>query len=524
MKRFDIMILTILLILISFLSLMHYFVRCRRMGRIVNKIPGPEPYPIIGNLLSFQVDNEHLLENVWKMNEEYYPIYKTWSFFTPIVTLLHPEDVEVLMKSTKHIEKSTIYKYLQPWLSTGLITSAGDKWQKRRKILTPAFHFNILKHFVVIFNEESQFFIETLQEEGKGNPIVKDLQQLISEYTLNTICETAMGTPLKEKNEFQFNYRNAVYAFGKIATYRMVRPWYYFDTVFALSSNGRLQKKLLKTMHDFSKNIIAERKRFHEQTNGKFLQNLENMEENDIFSEGFDKNDKNSLFKKRLAMLDLLIATSVKDNEIDEEGIREEVDTFMFAGHDTTAMALVFALLLFAKHKDVQQGIRDEVNTVMQQEGYKLTISVLREFSYLERCIKESLRLYPSVHIISRYISQDLQLKKYLVPAGSTCHVSIHSLHRNPEYWPNPDVFDPDRFLPENVKGRNPYSYIPFSAGLRNCIGQRFAMFEIKLMIAYILHNFYLEPVDELDDVKMIADIILRSSKPLRVKFIPIKR
>ncbi|XP_043669496.1 cytochrome P450 4d2-like isoform X2 [Vespula pensylvanica] len=454
------MILTILLILISFLSLMHYFVRCRRMGRIVNKIPGPEPYPIIGNLLSFQVDNEHLLENVWKMNEEYYPIYKTWSFFTPIVTLLHPEDVEVLMKSTKHIEKSTIYKYLQPWLSTGLITSA----------------------------------------------------------------ETAMGTPLKEKNEFQFNYRNAVYAFGKIATYRMVRPWYYFDTVFALSSNGRLQKKLLKTMHDFSKNIIAERKRFHEQTNGKFLQNLENMEENDIFSEGFDKNDKNSLFKKRLAMLDLLIATSVKDNEIDEEGIREEVDTFMFAGHDTTAMALVFALLLFAKHKDVQQGIRDEVNTVMQQEGYKLTISVLREFSYLERCIKESLRLYPSVHIISRYISQDLQLKKYLVPAGSTCHVSIHSLHRNPEYWPNPDVFDPDRFLPENVKGRNPYSYIPFSAGLRNCIGQRFAMFEIKLMIAYILHNFYLEPVDELDDVKMIADIILRSSKPLRVKFIPIKR
>ncbi|KAL2740988.1 cytochrome P450 4C1-like isoform X1 [Vespula squamosa] len=517
------MILTIFSVFILFLFLLHYFVRCQRAGRIVSKIPGPKAYPIVGNLLRFQVDNEHLLEKIWEMNEEYYPIYKTWSFSIPIVTLLHPEDVEVLMKSTKHIEKGSTYKYLQPWLSTGLITSTGDKWQKRRKILTPAFHFNILKHFVVIFNEESQFLIESLKKEGKGNPIVKDLQQLIPEHTLNIICETAMGTPLKEKNEFQSKYRDAVHAFGKIAIYRMVRPWYYSDTVFALSSNGRQQKKLLKTMHDFSKNIIAERKRFHERTNGRFLQNLENMEENDIFSEGFDENNKNPIFKKRLAMLDLLIASSMKDNEIDEEGIREEVDTFMFAGHDTTAMALIFALLLFAKHKDVQQGIRDEVNTVMQQENYKLTISVLREFSYLERCIKESLRLYPSVHIVSRHISQDLQLKNYLVPAGSSCNVNIYSLHRNPEFWPNPDVFDPDRFLPENVKGRNPYSYIPFSAGLRNCIGQKFAMFEIKLIIAYILHNFYLEPVDELDDVKMIADIILRSSKPLRVKFIPIK-
>ncbi|XP_035720569.1 cytochrome P450 4C1-like [Vespa mandarinia] len=305
----------------------------------------------------------------------------------------------------------------------------------------------------------------------------------------------AMGISLRGTGEFETKYRHAVHDFGRIAVYRIARPWYHSDTIFALSQRGRQQKKLLKTLHGFSKKIIAERILFHEQTKGKYLQNVEEMDENLIF---YEENNKDPVFKGRLALLDLLIAASQNDNQLDQDGIREEVDTIMFAGYDTTAMALCFALLLFAKHKDVQERIRNEVKTVMQQSDCKLTIPILREFSYLERCLKESLRLYPSIHFIARYISQDLQLI-------------------------NPDVFDADTFLPENTNGRNPYSFIPFSARPRNCIGQKFAMLKLKLIVAYILHNFYLAPVDELDGVKMMGDIILPSSQPLRVEFIPIK-
>ncbi|KAL2719308.1 cytochrome P450 4C1-like isoform X1 [Vespula squamosa] len=541
------MLLTILLSLLLLLFILHCFIRYSRVGRILHHIPGPKAYPIIGNMYHFQVDNEHILEKFWKINDEFYPIYKVWTFFISIVIMLQPEDVEILLRSTKHIEKSFPYKYIQPWLSTGLLTSAGDKWQNRRKVLTPAFHFNILKHSIVIFNQEARSLVKSLKKERKGDAVVKDVLQLITKYTLNTICETALGVRLDEMDEIESKYRDAVHAFGRIVSYRMTRPWYYLNTIFAFSSYGRQQKKLINTLHNFSKKIITERKRFHEETNWKYLQNDTNMDENSISFKESENNNNSTKLKKGLALLDLLIATSLNGNQIDEEGIREEVDTFMFEGHDTTAAALSFALSLFAKHEDVQERIRGEVNMVMKEKNNELTISDLQELSYLEICIKESLRLYPSVHAIFRYMSQDLQLsmnyiyikhalsfyrlifiinllvENYLIPAGAICHVNIHSIHRNPKYWPSPNVFNPDRFLPENMKERNPYLYIPFSAGSRNCIGQKFAMLELKLIIAHILHNFYLEPVDELDDIQMTGDLILHPTKPHCLKFIPIK-
>ncbi|KAF7391244.1 hypothetical protein HZH66_009724 [Vespula vulgaris] len=504
-QLFNIMF-TILLGFISFLFLLHYYIKYRRIGRILQDVPGPKAYPIIGNILRFQSSNlEKTFGKLLEVDKEYYPIYKVWSFFFTSVTLLHPKDIEKLVKSSKNIEKSTAYNYIKPWLSNGLVTSSGDTWQRRRKILTPSFHFNILKHFLITFNEEAKCLVTSLKEETKDGPIIKDTLQLANKHTLNAICETAMGIPLKGKEELQIKYREAVHNFSKIVSYRILRPWYHSDFIFSFSSLGRKQKKLLKTLHDFSSNIITERKRFHQQTNGKYLQNLEEMDENDVFAKESNNTYKNSMSKKKLAMLDLLIAAS-KDNQINDEGIQEEVDTFMFA-----------------VRKYHIEGIRNEVNNIMQQNDCNLTISMLGQFSYMERCIKESLRLYPSVPSISRYLLEDLQLENHLIPAGVDCRLSIYSIHKDPNYWPNPTIFDPDRFLPENIKNRNPYSYIPFSAGLRNCIGQKYALLEIKVMLAYILHHFRLEPVDELDDAKFMGDMILTSTKPLHVKFIPIK-
>ncbi|KAL6418345.1 hypothetical protein ACFW04_012211 [Cataglyphis niger] len=222
-------------------------------------------------------------------------------------------------------------------------------------------------------------------------------------------------------------------------------------------------------------------------------------------------------------MLDLLIAVS-RDNLLSDLDIREEVDTFMFEGHDTTAMGITFALLLLAEHKDIQERVRIEVENAMQESGGKLTMRSLQNLPYLERCLKETLRLYPSVHIISRNVEEDIKLHSHVIPAETMLFLNIYGVHRDPNFWSNPEVFDPDRFLPERIQKRHPYSYLPFSAGPRNCIGQRFGLLELKAMIAPLIHNFYLEPIDHLKDIRLTADIIIRPSHPVHIKFIPIIR
>ncbi|XP_029663232.1 cytochrome P450 4C1-like, partial [Formica exsecta] len=172
------------------------------------------------------------------------------------------------------------------------------------------------------------------------------------------------------------------YSFIKL-WFRGFMPWFYNDFLFSLSPQGRKQKNILKILHGFTEKVIAEGKLYHERTNGRYLKNLENDKETEIDVEVF------GIKKKRLAMLDLLIAAS-QDNLLTDLDIREEVDTFMFAGHDTTAMSMTFALLLLAEHKDVQERVRVEVDTVMQENGGKLIMKSLQNLPYLDRCLKDA--------------------------------------------------------------------------------------------------------------------------------------
>ncbi|XP_011634543.1 cytochrome P450 4C1-like isoform X2 [Pogonomyrmex barbatus] len=212
-----------------------------------------------------------------------------------------------------------------------------------------------------------------------------------------------MGTSLQELDNKAQEYRQAIYEMGGILIYRIMRPWIASDTIFALTSMGRKQAKCLKILHAFTEKIIEDRKQYHERTNGRYLN----------FANGMDKLDDNEVIgikKKRLAMLDLLISLA-RDNQITDQDIREEIDTFMFEGHDTVAMGITFAILTLAEHKDIQECARKEVSDIMEANDGKLTMSALNEMSYLERCLKESLRLHPSVPFISRVLSEDVKMQ-----------------------------------------------------------------------------------------------------------------
>ncbi|KAK5646123.1 hypothetical protein RI129_004587 [Pyrocoelia pectoralis] len=438
--------------------------------RHFSKIPGPPSWPLVGHTLQSLGSPEHRWKYIQQLNTQYYPIFKISNGFTPYVNLLDPHDIEILLSSRNHIRKSTIYVFLQSWLGTGLLTSDGDKWHRRRKMLTPAFYFNIIQQFFKCFVEHSEQLVERLQEEC-AKPYT-NIPPLISQI-------------------------------GQLIMNRIERPWLFLNCIYQFTAMNKEQNLLINTLHKFSKSVIENRKQCFVASDLRV-----------------DSNDGQFGSKKRLAMLDLLLTLKNSGVQISDEGIREEVDTFMFEGHDTTSAGISFALILIANHPNVQEKLVEEIQSVMNGSDRSFLFSDIQQMHYLELVVKECLRLYPSVPSITRKTDYDIVTSTgYLIPKDTIVIIHIYALHHNPKFYPNPEKFDPDRFLPENTKGRHPFSYIPFSAGPRNCIGQKFAMVEMKTAIASIIRNFVLKPIDNTANLTLISRMILNASGCMRIQF-----
>ncbi|KAK8724371.1 hypothetical protein OTU49_011359, partial [Cherax quadricarinatus] len=225
--------------------------------------------------------------------------------------------------------------------------------------------------------------------------------------------------------------------------------------------------------------------------------------------------------KKRLAFLDLLLEFSKVNPEFTEEEMQKEVNTFMFAGHDTTATGINWILYTLGLHPHIQTRVQEELDDIFGSSDRPVTVDDVRLMKYTEMCIKETFRIFPPVPITCRQINEDIVINKYRIPAGTTIKTIIYKLHRDPEQFPDPEVFDPDRFLLENVNKRHPYSYVPFSAGPRNCIGQKFAMLEIKIVLSNILRKFRVQSVVPRDQLKIVAETVLRPVGGNIVKLFP---
>ncbi|XP_063924854.1 cytochrome P450 4C1-like [Zophobas morio] len=489
-------VLLLTVILIALLNGYNFFKKFYTDRKHVEGIHGPPEKFFFGHMYILMADKDEMFTRARKFAKLYYPIYRFSTLYVNIINFLEPDDIELILSSTKHLTKSKIYMFLHNWLGTGLLTSTGAKWHKRRKILTPAFHFSILQQFLNIFNNETVKLVEKLDDEcGK----IIDVVPPVTNFTLQSIAETAMGLSTIDDSTRK-KYKEAIYEIGRIFLSRLEKPWYRINAIYNMSKLAKKESSVIKVLHDFSNNIIAEREK-----------------EITSISDHLSTYSK----KKRLAMLDLLLSAKHDGADIDHEGIREEVDTFMFEGHDTTSMGISFLLLVLANLQDVQANVLDEILSVLGPTKVP-TYDDLQELKYTERCIKETLRLFPSVPLISRYAGEEFVTKTgYTIPKDTVMHIHIFDVHRNEKIYPDPLKFDPDRFLPEIANARHPFAYIPFSAGPRNCIGQRFALMELKTVLCGVLRKFKLEKVDDMNDVEFRPDLVLRPMRDVKVKILP---
>ncbi len=197
-----------------------------------------------------------------------------------------------------------------------------------------------------------------------------------------------------------------------------------------------------------------------------------------------NNNNSNNSKKRETIFLDILMEKYFTEpGSISPENMRSEVNTFILGGHDTTANATIFSLLLIGQHPEVGRKILEELEEagllLQNSQSLPIEIEALKRLRYLEATIKETLRLYPSVQVIARRLVEELTLPDgKQIPAGSTVYVPILSLHLDASVFPDPNSFIPERFLSSSshsegtsTAAKNPYAFIPFSAGARSCIG-----------------------------------------------------
>ncbi|XP_065221286.1 cytochrome P450 4C1 isoform X2 [Planococcus citri] len=490
----DLVLTTLISILI--IIPLYYFLKAhnkkQRIAKYIDKLPGPKAMPLFGNVLQLKVARNKLFKVIDQRTKRFSPLFRSWVGPVPFVHILRPEHAEIIMSSSKHIEKSLTYKFLYPWLGTGLLTSSGSKWHSHRKMITPTFHFKILDIFFEVMQEKVDILVNRLKEKCHKPPF--DVYPYITLCALDIICETAMGVPIDAQKDLESEYVKAIYEISELTIQRTIRPWMWPVGIFKWTEMGKKYFKSLRILHGFSRSVIRERKEFRRNVGNV----LETEKEDDIGT------------KKRLAFLDLLLQASADGMSLTDEEIREEVDTFMFEGHDTTTASICWVLYLLGSHPEHQEKVVEELDSIFGDSNRAVTLRDMTEMKYLERVIKETLRLFPSVPFIGRTLNEDVTIENYVVPKGTHLNIQLYHIHRCPDQFPNPEQFNPDNFLPENVAKRHPYSYVPFSAGPRNCIGQKFALMEEKTMLSQILRYYKVEAKEKFQDMNLMNELVLR--------------
>lgn len=455
--------------------------------------------PWLGSVPYLSIQIQDSFKQRVGFNIKYNHLYVYWLFHVPVIRTGRVEYVEPMLKvQGGSMRKSLVQIYLAEWLGDGLITSTGTKWKQRRQALTYAFHFNILNDFVEIFEKHAYKLVQKLGTVYNKESV--EVQHLMSLTMLGTICETSMGVHLDDCAD-KDDYISAVEDIKVLIRLRLLS--FLPDSLYKYSANGKKFYRCVKTLRNFTIKVIND--------NIAVRNELGKGKPSDIETEDGHQSYQT---KKKRAFVDILLDMYDK-GEIDVEGIQEEVDTFMAGGHDTTSTAMSWLLYEVARHPDVQRKVQEEIDTVSLEDSD--LVNKIRMLKYTECVIKEMLRLHPVIPGFARKLEKDVPVGQNIIPSGTVMQVDIHSLHTNTDYWENPFAFNPDRFN-EGVKRPNPYCYIPFSAGPRNCIGQKFGILELKVFIFVLLSKFNIESQN---DAMPAVDLGKFSTNGIFIKFSP---
>ncbi len=416
------------------------------MPDVSRRPPGPPPRFLIGNLPLFNADPLAIYTH-WA--REFGDIFYYRAAWMDVYFLNHPSLIEtVLVSQSQNFAKDKVIQNSRWFLGEGLLTNEGSGWLRQRRLCQPAFH----RERMTSYGQTMAAYAEDMLAEWHAGA-VRDVHQEMMQLTMRIVAKVLFGLEVKADTERVAGALNAL--MRHTSGGRMILP----PILRHLPVPALMRvKRAVRELDEIVNRIIRQRR-----------------------ASGEDTGD----------LLSMLMAARDEDGSgMNDRQLRDEVLTFLLAGHETTAVSLSWTWYLLSQNPEVEQQLHQELNQVLN--GRTPQPEDLARLPYTDKVVKESMRLYPPAWSLARTVVKEIELGGYRIPAGANVVMSPWILHRDPRFFPQPEQFNPERWTPDLQQRLPKFAYFPFGGGPRLCIGASFAVMEANLLLAAIAQRFQL--------------------------------
>jgi cytochrome P450 len=432
------------------------------------KAPAPRRWPIAGHIPQWRNDPVKLVTEAARLGD-------VVRLGLPGETYLlnHPRHVKhVLQDNHQNYEKGWVFDRIRPYWGESLLTAEGDTWRRQRRRVQPSFKREHTVAFApTITTRTAEMLARWDQAAESGHAL--DVYNEMTQLALVIIGDVLFGVELwQDVSEMAGAVQTALRVLkNRVAALAPLPLW------IPTGSNRRFNQAM-RTLNDRVAHIVEQNRRG---------------------GEGSARNFVSALMR----------ATDATGARMTDKQLHEEIIGMLQQGHDTIGETLAWTWYLLSLHPEVERKLRREVSHVL---GDRMpTVADLDRLEYAAMVVQESMRLYPPVWVIPRDAIGDDEIGGYRIPRGSTVLLSPYLTHRHPEFWENPEAFDPERFSPERAKARPRHAYFPFGGGPRQCMGADMAMMETLLIMSMVVQKYRLHLVScHREEPECILDMVPR--------------
>ncbi|KAM9013524.1 cytochrome P450 3A9-like [Ara ararauna] len=464
-------------------------------------IPGPRPLPFVGTCLEYR---KGFLEFDNECFQKYGKIWGIYDGRQPVLAVMDPQIIKsVLVKECYSTFTNRRHTDLAGILNNAVSLAEDEQWKRIRTVLSPTFTSGKLKEMFPVIKHYGEILVKNVQKQVEKNNSIP-VKDIFGSYSMDVVTSTSFGVNIDSMNNPKDPF---VREMRKLVKFDFFNPLFIlaFACPFIIPLLAKMKVSFFPAdVVDFFMRSISKVKQDREKETHKGRVDFLQLMIESQHSNNHKSNEANHSYK------------ALTDTEILAQAV-----IFLFAGYEPTSNTLCYLAYELAMHPDVQQKLLDEIDTVLPNKA-PLTYEAVMQLEYLDMTVNETLRLFPLGGRLERTCKKDVEINGVTIPKGTIVMIPPYTLHRNPNYWPNPEEFRPERFSKENKESIDPYTYLPFGAGPRNCIGMRFALLTLKVAITVLLQHFTFQTCKETEiPLQLNSRGLLSPKKPIILKLVP---